>query len=338
MQLIYTPVDDMKKQNPLISGLLILSIIISIFASGCIDSTPPKKYVCSDGSVVDSLSKCPKIEEYTEWENTKDRVNNLITSTARNLQKIDLTSGNIKYTEIELKVNEARSDIGLAISILEKAKIEYPKKEKEIKSLLVKVNYLSYFADFLEGFYIDGMGHLDKGFRYVKYSEYNKAKIEILEAEKGISKSQTSIASMKEILNEIENDPQSDKTILNEEFFEKADELLSDFKTLVSGLIGMVNGAEYVEYANEYIDTKDWEKAEKSYRNAKIEFSKSKEIFAKLKDSDNVEISIVAIDMYALTKSIEEVSSHMEMGLKYAKEGDTTKAYLEFNKAKDILS
>ena len=98
-----------------------------------------------------------------------------------------------------------------------------------------------------------------------------------------------------------------------------------------------MDGMEHLIKATDYMEKEKWHSAELELGETSTDFSKSRNIFMSLKNSEFTEVSAPTIEMLGVLEKTVEAIEHYETGCKYADRGSFEKAADEFMKGYSAL-
>lgn len=298
----------MKKKT--IAGLIVIAaiVLVAMFA-GCIEE---EKISASDDIEISSR---------------------LMDSGATRLGEIDLEAG--AYSDAKAKLRASKVDYEEALKILNNATTDYDEEKKIIETYKIICSYSLDGIAALQNLTIC-LEHLDKALAYMEGMDIASIRSELKLAEDALNDASPFISTAKEKCFSIDVDTvpiESKSEILYARIlFEQDEKMFSEFGEMISGMYPLVDGMEHMLKAVDYMEKEYWHSAELEFGKCYFDFSKSKDTFINLKNSEFTEISVPAIEMYGLLSEMLEALPHLEAGCRYASIGDFEKAEEEFNK------
>jgi outer membrane murein-binding lipoprotein Lpp len=298
----------MKKKT--ISGLIVIAAIVMVaMFAGCIED---EKISASDDINI-SVS--------------------LMNSGATRIEKIDLEAG--EYSDAKAKLTASKVDYEEAFKILNNATTDYDEEKKIIETNKIICSYSLDDIDALQNITIC-LEHLDKASAYIESDDIASFRSELKLAEDALNDASSFIFTAKEKCFSIDIDTvpiESKSEILeNRISIEQNEKMISENGEIISGMYPFADGMENMLKAIDYINNEDWHSAELEFGYCSPDFSKSKDTFNNLKNSEFTEVSVPAIEMYGILSKLLEALPHFEAGCRYASKGNFNKAEDEFNK------
>lgn len=298
----------MKKKT--IAGLIVIAaiVLVAMFA-GCIEE---EKISASDDINI-SVS--------------------LANSGATRIEKIDLEAG--VYSDAKAKLTASKVDYEEALKILSNATTDYDEEKKIIETNKIICSYSLDGIAVLQNLTIC-LEHLDKAAAYMEGEDIASIISELKLAEDALNDASPFIFTAKEKCFSIDVDTvpiESKSEILEDRIsIEQTEKMISENGEMISGMYPFVDGMEHMLKAVDYMEKEAWHSAELEFGKCSPDFSKSKDTFINLKNSEFTEVSVPAIEMHVFLSKTLEALPHLEAGCGYASKGDFKKAEVEFNK------
>jgi len=285
--------------------------------------------VCSDGKCEKKSAKEDMVRADSLMDAAKERIDKLYEG---GIYKIT-------YASIKNKLDLAKIDYEEALKILKNTKTDYDSERKIIETNKIicdaSLDYIDAFQDF-----VIATEHIEKGRSYMMTLDIEgikKSKYELKLSEKAFNDSLSFTLKAKEKINKISiaDIPPESKSKVQEvkQIIEGHEKGIYDNKKMISGMYPYLDALEHILDATDYAKNKKWHSAEVEYKESLLDFSKSKDIFEDLRDSEATEVSSMAIWMHSYIETYMDAISHMESGSRYMDQGKEVSANEEFKKA-----
>ena len=297
------------------TGLLILLGLALIMSfSGCVGNSTENKVSASE-EIITSVLLINHAEERLETSSS------------------DLQLG--AYTGLKINLEASKMDFEEALKILDNAYSDYEEENRDLErfkilssSGLDRINFSQNMVTSLE--------HMEKSDAYMGSEEIELSRKELDMASEALNESEISLNSAKEKIFSIDPEevPVEGKSNI---FFlrnsmENGEKMLLEIKESIRGSYPYLDGLEHLINAGEFAENEKWDKAALEYAEASKDFSESKKIMEKLKDSEFSESSVPAIEICGIIDELEEDLPHLEAGYEYMDKGRYYQANEEFNK------
>lgn len=308
----------METRNRIIltkAGLLILlGLVLTMSFSGCVGNSMENKVSAAE-EINTSILLINHAEERLE----------------KSMSDLELGA----YTGVKVNLEASKVDFEEALKILDNAHSDYEEENRDIERLKIlsssgldRINFSQNMVTSLE--------HLDKFAAYMSSEEVELSRKELDRAFEALNESEVSLTSAKDKIISIDPDkvPVEDKSnmILLRNDMESGEKMLQEFKEVIRGNYPYVDGLEHLLNAEEFVENENWDKAALEYAEASEDFSESKKIMEKLKDSEFTESSILAIELCGILDDLEEDLPHLEAGCEYMDRERYSQANEEFSK------
>jgi tetratricopeptide (TPR) repeat protein len=304
----------MRKE--LITGLIVIVAIATIMMfSGCVE----EKISAADdinmsASLMDSgLNRFDKIDR-------------------------DIEAG--VYSSSKIGLMASKTDYKEALKILNNATTDYEEEKDIIRLNKILCNYnLDYIESYLN--LINCLDHMDKSSAYLVAEDIDKSRYELKLAENDLNSTLPSIRSAKEKIFgiDINTVPIESKSNIQEcrADIELSENMVLEMGEIISGMCPFFDGMEHTIKATEYMEKEEWHNAELELGETSTDFSKSRNIFMSLENSEFTEVSTTSIEMLGVLGKMIEAIEHYETGCKYVDEGSFEKALDEFMKGDSVF-
>ena len=256
------------------------------------------------------------------------------------LDKIDQYVETGVYSSSKIGLMASKTDYEEALKILNNATTDYEEEKDIIELNKILCNYnLDYIDMYLN--LIDSLDHLDKSSAYMVAEDIDKSRYELKLAENDLNSTLPSIRSAKEKIFGIDINmvPIESKSNIQESraVIEQSEKMVLETGEMISGMYPFLDGMEHLIKATDYMEKEEWHNAELEFGETSIGFSKSRNIFMSLENSEFTEVSIPTIEMLGMLEQMIEAIDHYETGCKYADRGNFEKAEDEFMKGYSAL-
>lgn len=253
------------------------------------------------------------------------------------VEKIDIDPDTYLNTRTNLLASKV--DYELALNILNNATTDYDEEREIIELNKIICSYNLDYVNVLQNLNVC-LKHLDKAYIYMVGDDLTSIRSELKISENAINEAALFTTYAKEKCNGIDIDidadtlsEQSKSKILEDRIsIEENEKMIVEIGKMISGLYPYVNGTEHLSNAVSYIDDENWSAAKTELKKSSSNFSKSKNIFEDLKNSEFSEVSYTAIAIDGALGKMIECVGYYERGCKYADGGDFKNASYEFGK------
>lgn len=305
-----------KMRNALITGLIILVAIIAIVMfSGC---TMVKISAADDINMSASLMD--------SGENRLDKIDH------------DVETG--VYSSSKIRLMASKTDYEEALKILNNATTDYEEEKDIIRLNKILCNSNLDYIDSYQNL-INCLDHLDKSSAYMVAEDFDESRSELKLAENDLNSTLPAIRSAKEKIFGIDIDkvPIESKSNIQESraVIEQSEKIVLEMGEIISGMYPFLDGMKHLIKATDYMEKEEWHNAELELGETSTDFSKSRNIFMSLENSEFTEVSTQTIEMLGVLEKMIEAIEHYETGCKYADKGNFEKAVDEFMEGDSIF-
>ncbi len=314
-----------------------------------------KGNVCNEGMCVNkTCEKCGSFDELCCAGNTcnegmcsngtckkisaKEDIDRAVslTNTAKN--RIDEIHKMVSVTtaDIKNKLDMSKIDYEEALKILKNTKTDYDSEKKIIETNKIICEASLDVINSSQNSIV-GWDHFKKGYLYMGSQDTEKSKYELKLGGICLDDALSATLKAKENINKInmDNVPSELKSniqgVKNE--IENSEKSIPDSKKAISGMYPYLDGLKHIITASDYVKNKKWHSAAVECKESLPYFSKSKDIFSGLRDSESTDVSSVSIRLYGFLETYMKVVEHMEAGCRYMDKRQEEKANEEFEKA-----
>lgn len=303
-------------RNAIITGLIILVAITAIVMfSGC------------------TMVKISAADDINMSASLLDSGNN-------RFEKIDRDIEVGAYSSSKIGLMASKTDYEEALKILNNATTDYEEEKDIIELNKILCNYNLDYINIYQ-YLIDSLDHLDKSSAYMVAEDIDKSRSELKLAENDLNSTLPAIRSAKEKIFGIDIDtvPIESKSNIQEcrADIELNENMVLETGEMISGMYPFLDGIEHLNKATNYMEREEWHNAELELGESSTDFSKSRNIFMPLENSEFTEVSTPSIEMLGVLEKMIEAIEHYETGCKYADRGNFEKAEDEFMKGYSAL-
>ena len=244
------------------------------------------------------------------------------------------------YSSSKIGLDASKTDYEEALKILNNATTDYEEEKDIIELNKIMCNYN---LDYIEADHnlINCLDHLDKSSAYMVAEDIDESRSELKLAENALNSTLPFIRSAKEKIFgiDINTVPVESKSNIQEcrADIEQSEKMVLETGEIISGMYPFLDGMEHLIKATDYMEKEKWHSAELELGETSTDFSKSRNIFMSLKNSEFTEVSAPTIEMLGVLEKTVEAIEHYETGCKYADRGSFEKAADEFMKGYSAL-
>ena len=280
------------------------------------------------------------VEEKISAADDIDMSGSLMDSGWNRLDKIDRDIEVGAYSSSKIRLVASKTDYEEALKILNDATTDYEEENDIIELNKILCNYNLDYIDSYRNL-IDCLCHLDKSSAYMVAEDIDGTRSELKLAENALNSTLPPIRSAKEKIFgiDINTAPIESKSNIQESRadIEQSEEMMLENGEFIAGMYPFLNGMEHLIKATDYMEKEEWYSAELELGETSTDFSKSRNIFMPLKNSEFTEVSAPTIEMLGMLDKMVEAIGHYETGCKYADRGSFEKAADEFMKGYSAL-
>lgn len=264
----------------------------------------------------------------------------LMDSGLNRLDKIDRDIEAGVYSSSKIGLMASKTDYEEALKILNNATTDYEEEKDIIKLNKILCNYNLDYIDSSQNL-VNCLDHLDKSSAYMVAEDIDKSISELKLAENDLNSTLPSIRSAKEKIFgiDINTVPIESKSNIQESraVIEQSEKMVLETGEIISGMYPFLDGMEHLIKATDYMEKEEWHNAELELGESSNDFSKSRNIFMPLENSEFTEVSTPSIEILGVLEKMIEAIEHYETGCKYADTGSFEKAIDEFMKGDSVF-